>query len=212
MPLRLVTPPTVEPLTITDVQAHIRVDDLSGEALAIGLFIQALRERAEAETHRALITQTWELSMDKFPIPQVFGYTGLAPIYPRHFRGEIELPKGQLQAITSITYIDVLGVQQILDPAAYTIDNAQEPALLVPAYGCAWPGCRGDINGVKIRYTAGYGATAATIPAAVRAWMLMNIASLYENRESTVVGPRIVMAELTTICDSLLMPFYLPVF
>jgi len=210
MPLRLITAPATEPVTLADVSAHVRWD-VSAESTAINLFIQALRERAEAETHRALITQTWELSMDKFPVPQIFGYTGLDPIYPAKFRGEIILPKPNLLSIVSITYVDVNGALQTLDPATYTMDNAEEPGMVVPAYGCAWPGCRGDINGVKIRYTCGYGPASSDVPAAIRTWMLMNIASIYENRESTVVGARATMVELTTICDALLMPFYVPV-
>ena len=61
------------------------------------------------------------------------------------------------------------------------------------------------VNAVQISYTAGYGADTA-VPAGIKAWMLMRIGSLYENREEFVTGRGIVVAELPFL-DGLLDPY-----
>jgi uncharacterized phiE125 gp8 family phage protein len=41
------------------------------------------------------------------------------------------------------------------------------------------------LSGIKITYTAGYGATAATTPNRVKHAIMMLVGELYENREDT---------------------------
>jgi uncharacterized phiE125 gp8 family phage protein len=40
------------------------------------------------------------------------------------------------------------------------------------------------VNAVRVRYRAGYGDTADTVPKAIRAWILMHVAAMYEQREA----------------------------
>lgn len=53
--------PASEPLDLTDVKLHLRVEHNADDALITAL-IQAAREQAESYTGRALITQTWVLT------------------------------------------------------------------------------------------------------------------------------------------------------
>lgn len=194
MILKQITKPAAEPVSLTDVEAQCRIGSLSDEALAVERFIAAVRQKAEAVTRRALITQTWELVLDAFPAG----------------RGAISLPLPPLQSVGFITYTDIDGVTQTLDPLAYRAITDAEPAYIIPVYGLSWPVALNDDAVVRVRFTCGYGPTdpdtAANVPEAIQQWILLNVANLYENRETVVVGKN-SLVELHTLADSLLDDF-----
>jgi len=168
MRLSLVTAPTTEPVTLDEAKAHLRVDGTAEDALITAL-IQAAREHVESQTGRALITQTWDGTLDSFPA-----------------RGAIVLPKPPLVSVTSVKHIDAAGAEQTMNPSDYSVEkpagpHAQEGRILL-GYGKSWPSTRCQSNAVTIRFEAGYGA-ADKVPAALKAAMLLAIGDLYQNRE-----------------------------
>jgi uncharacterized phiE125 gp8 family phage protein len=167
----LITAPAVEPLTLQEAKDWMRIDAATEDAL-IEVLIPAARRWAEGYARRALITQTWDLVLDCFPVNPV----------------EILLPMPTLQSVTSINYIDTAGASQLLDPAAYQVDTVGEPGRIAPAFGTVWPQTREQLNAVTIRFVAGYGVAAQDVPEGIRNGMLMLIAHMFERRESTVVG------------------------
>jgi uncharacterized phiE125 gp8 family phage protein len=66
MGLKLVTPPAVEPVTLAEAKAHLRLDTAVDDAYVSAL-ITASRERVELFLRRALITQVFEFAVDDFP-------------------------------------------------------------------------------------------------------------------------------------------------
>jgi uncharacterized phiE125 gp8 family phage protein len=118
--------------------------------------IQAAREYVEAATHRALITQTWDLKLDAFPC------------------GEICLPKAPLVSVTSITYTAADGTSTTWSSTLYTVDAPTGPRAqagrIAPAYSQYYPTTRTDLNAVVVRFVAGYGAAAA-VPAMLKTCM-----------------------------------------
>lgn len=163
---RLITAPAAEPITLAEAKLHLRIEDsVTDEDDLIESLIVAAREAAEHETGRALITQTWELVIDAFPACA------------------IELPKSRLLGITSVIYVDAAGDSQTLDSSAYTADTDQEPGWVLPAVDTEWPETLDTANAVRIRYTAGYGAAAAAVPDAIKAWMKLRLGALYRHRE-----------------------------
>ena len=168
MPSILVTPPAVEPITLAEAKAHLRVTASDEDALITAL-ITAARTTCENEIRRSLITQTWELTLDQFP-------------------DAIELPYPPVIGVTSVQYIDATGgTETTLSAASYTLDAKCEPGWLVPAYGYEWPTPRDEINAVTVIYTAGYGASSA-VPEAIKAWIKLHVGHWYANREASVVG------------------------
>lgn len=88
MRLKLITAPTVEPVTLAGVKNHLRIDSEDENALITALITTA-RQLAERDTKRAFITQTWRLYLDESP-------------------AEIYLPKPPLQSVESIKTIYAL--------------------------------------------------------------------------------------------------------
>ena len=166
MSLRLITAPSVEPVSLVEAKKHLRVSASDEDALITALIVTA-REAVEHELGRALVSQTLEKTLDMFPFA-------------------IELPNPPVASITSIKYLDENGIEQTLSSSSYTLDNASDsrPAWLTPAYGYAWPSTYAEINAVKVRYVAGW-ANAAAVPQAIKQWMLLNIGHWFENREAS---------------------------
>lgn len=167
----------------------------------IDLRIAGLRERAEAITGRAFITQTWEQVLDAFPpcTPHMGGDNSARMADASELSG-IKLGRPPLQSVTSIKYIDENGVQQTLDSSLYTVDKDSEPGWVFPAPGQSWPATKTIQNAVRVRYVAGYG-DAAAVPAAIKLWIHAHLANSYRNREAVVVGASV--AELPYV-ESLL--------
>lgn len=219
----LTTQPAVEPVTLDEVRAHLRIDS-TDEDLLLETMIQAARQQAETITRRALVTQTWTMALDKFPSPEMsissanwYGpQWGTSPgplstYVPDGKSGyEIFLPLPPLQSVASIKYVDTDGVQQTLDPSKYKVDKIGEPARIVPAFGAMWPATRNEINAVEVTFTAGFGDP-ADVPAAIKSWMFMRIGALYENREEIIVGRRLVSIDLPFV-NRLLDPYRFRVF
>lgn len=127
--------------------------------------IAAARASAEAETGCALVTQTLDQYFDAFPC------------------WEIEVAKGPLQSVSAITYVDNDGVTQTLAADQYRVATGDERGRVEPAFGVVWPVARAQLDAVKVRYIAGFGAAAA-IPQPIKQWMLLQIGHWYANRES----------------------------
>jgi len=189
MTLILITAPIEEPVTLAEAKAHCKATDSTDEDTLISSLIIAARQQAEHRLGRALCTQTLELVLDQFP-------EGFKLINP------------PVISVTSIKYIDTAGVQQTLNPADYSLDKDSEPGWLVPAYGLAWPDTREVPNAVRARYVAGYGAAAA-VPQTIKAWMLMAISTMYNQREAIITGT--VVAEVPRdFFAALLDPYWVP--
>ena len=174
MTLTLVTAPALEPITREEAKAHLRVS-LTDEDDLIDTLIQAAREAVEAETKRSLITTAWSLRRDAFPSGNW-----------------MLMPRPPLLAISAITYTDSAGSAQTLASTVYTVDTPAgpfaEPGRLALKYGQVYPSTYAQINSVAIAFTAGYGATAASVPAPLRQATLLALGHYYAHREAVVVG------------------------
>lgn len=200
MGLSLITAPATEPVNIAEAKAHCRVDFNDDDALISGLIV-TMRQRAEAITRRALITQRWRYITDGFPVGSLIARqwrfaTNTAPY------GVLSLPKPALISVETVKYIDTAGVLQTLAPAAYEAHAEELMGGVVPVYGTTWPDTRAQMGAVQVEYTAGYGAASA-VPQAIKSWMLCYIAAAYENRASTITGRSISAIDLPFV-DALL--------
>jgi uncharacterized phiE125 gp8 family phage protein len=168
--LIVVAPPDEEPVSLEEAKAHLRVDHSADDDLITAMIVAA-REVCEQEAGRAFITQTWQLSLERFPGSEC----------------PIEIPKPPLIGIESVTYIDGEGDDQVLDPSAYYADTADDPGRLLPAFETSWPDAREFPNSVRIEFEAGYGAAAA-VPARAKQAIKLLVSHWYEHREAVLTG------------------------
>jgi len=225
MPSRVVTGPSVEPLTLAEAKTHLRVAITDDDALITSLIVAA-RMDAEFITRRAFISQQWKTVADRFPSPMagklmemwqgqsnsLAGLGGVSQLFQTDKTGRgIVLPVSSLIQVDSIKYIDTAGVQQTLSPALYLVDSHSEPPRILPAYGTQWPSTRQQPNAVEVLFTAGYGTTAASVPDGIKAWMKLRIGALYEHREEALLVERGQLVDLPFV-GSLLTPYRVSAF
>lgn len=204
MALSLVTAPATEPVTLAEAKLHLRVDVNDDDDLITALIVAA-REHVETFTHRALITQTWDLQLDKFP-----SLDWSAPLVGDSVsRGPLWIPKPPLASVTSVTYVDTTGTTQTWSASAYTVDAPAGPharmGRIVPAFAQFYPVTRTQPNAVTVRFVAGYGAASA-VPASIKAAIKILVATWFDpGRQAVNLGSRLEVIPCTL--DALLWPF-----
>ncbi len=164
MPLTLVTPPAVEPVSLAQAKAHLKIDTSDDDAL-IAPLIAAARARAEWHTGRALVTQNWIQHLDAWPSS-----------------GIVEIPLPPLQSVTSVTVYARDDSAWVMSPSLYTVDAVSAPARLALKPDTPPPTNLRTVNAIAIAFTAGYGDGAADVPPLLKEAILELIAFLYENR------------------------------
>lgn len=167
--LKLITAPTLEPVSVDEAQGYCRLP-LGEEDALFARWIRGAREQVERYTGRALLTQTWELVLDAFP------------------SGAIEIPFPPLQSITSITTYTPANVSSVVLSATYQVDTWSEPGRVVLVSGSSWPTDLRTTASIVVRFAAGYGATPDTVPAPIAEAVLALVAQRARFRGDDLEG------------------------
>lgn len=161
---------TTEPVTLAEAKNHMRVSHQDEDGL-IDALIPAARQWVEHFTKRALVDQTWQLTLDAFPA------------------AELWIPRPPLMSVTSIDYTKQDGTSDSVDSSIYIVDTDHLPGRVALADGESWPSDDlQSIAAVIVTYQAGYGSSADDVPRPLRHAVLMLVGHLYEHRETVVVG------------------------
>lgn len=169
MVIKVVTPPTIEPVSLAEAKAQCRVEVTDDDALITG-YIAAAREWCEAHDWRAYLTQTIELWLNCWP------------------SDEIILPRPPLQSVSKIEYYGVDDTKYTLATSVYGVDANSTPGAVHLKYNQAWPSTAlRSYNAICVTFVAGWTA-AANVPQTIHQAMLLLIGHWYENRENTTVG------------------------
>jgi len=210
MGLRVITAPTDEPITLEEAKAHLRVTHSSEDDYILAL-VTAARSMIENETHRALMSQTLEYTLDYFEPPLIYGQA-IALRRPT----VIELPRPPLRSVSLVTYLDGSGATATLhdttgspqvDDALVLVNVLDDrlPGGIAPVANGPWPATYDQLGAVAIRYVAGYGADGAGVPMPLIQAMKLAIGHWFEHRESVSETPSI--AELPMGVQFLLNPY-----
>lgn len=169
MPLQLITAPTTLPVTLAEARLHLRLSpDQVAEDAMIESLIEAATLGAEHLMGRAIMPQTWRLSLDAFAV-------------------RIPLEMATVTAVDVVKYVNASGILTTMADTDYQLANASDySAALVPAYGRSWPEARNQPEAVQITFTAGY-ADADSVPEPIKSWIKLLVGAMFVNRESEVI-------------------------
>lgn len=163
MSVVVVTAPASEPVTLTELKAHCRVDYTTDDDLLTALGVAA-RQRIEELTGYRPVTQTVDEYLDAWP-------DGVEPL---------QLTAFPVASVTSVSYYDSDDVLQVLDDALYWADVNSFPPRLVVAD--SWPTLSARPSAVVVRYVAG--VAVASVPEPIKLAVKWLAAHWYENREA----------------------------
>ncbi len=166
------TSPAVEPVTLAEAKAHLRVDTATDDSY-IATLITAAREWVEEYLDRALVHQQYVMRLDSFPY-------------------EFELPRPPMATSGTATAVVVtytLGDDSTatLSSTQYRVDRNATPGVVRQLRAGTWPGNLDDQNAVTVTWWAGYGASGTSVPAAIRHAILMLVGHWYDGSRSGVV-------------------------
>lgn len=167
--------PAVEPLTLAEAKAHLRLDGAEEEAL-VSACIVAARQACESYTGLSLISQTWQLYLDRWPM------------------GAVSLPRPPVQGVTEVAVLDAAGGRRVLEAERYFLDRAAGPARLMRRGALSWPQPGRPLGGIEITYRAGFGDSWNDVPAALRQGMLLAVGHFFERREGEAGLPPAIAA------------------
>lgn len=156
--------PAVEPVTLAEMKAHLRLDGAEEDAV-VSACIVAARQACESYTGRSLISQTWQLYLDRWP------------------KGAMRLPRGPVQELLSVAVIGDDGDATLLDGDGFHLDASADPPRLLRKRGAFWTTTARSLAGIEITYKAGYGDSWNDVPQALRQGLMMAAAQFYEHRE-----------------------------
>lgn len=196
MGMKIITPATLEPITLDQLKAQCRVDTADEDAL-LTLAISAARAKAESYMGAAIMQRTVEQTLDDFPAAEI--EIQLPPAWNTTCNVAVPL------ALVSVDYLDEAGLNQTISNTLYTLEDATWPFWVLPAADVEWPATLGSANCVRVRYQTGYDDP-ADVPGDLRAWLLLTAAFIYAQREVMVLGGKV--AEIPSrFVDSLLDPY-----
>jgi uncharacterized phiE125 gp8 family phage protein len=161
MRTKVITPVTVEPVTLQEANLQLRIITDIGDVTVqpsdtlVTIAITASREYAEHYAGRAFAPVTLEGALDCFPA------------------GDIVLPTSPVTAIDSITYVDTAGATQTLSSSQYTLDMYGLSRCIRLVYGASWPATRAVANAVRIQFKAGLAV--ALLSKAVKQALLIGV-------------------------------------
>ncbi len=222
MTARLVTAPSIEPLTLAEAKSHLRLEESFDDTTVMALIVSA-RQYIEKACWRGLLVQQWELAQPSFRgedkneelQPYVAGISQPYPYQSNRIHPYLELPKGHLSETPAvvITYLDPNGASQTLSAAAYVVEGGGVGGIdtqcgrvwLNTNGGYSWPDVLSRFDAVKVNYKVGW-ETAAKVPGPIKQAVLLLISQMYEYR-----SPELTLQTfpLKFAVDSLIAPYTL---
>ena len=159
--MSLLTPPTLEPVTVDEARQAARVSDTSAFDAVIPNFIAAARQLAEQITGRCLMVQTHRIDLQDWPAPY--------DVLPIH------------QATAAAVSYWAGSSWVVVDPAAYEFDALDVGTGLAPKLYTSWPLLPTKAIGARVRIDLTAGATSpAAVPACVKRYILAMVSHWIE--------------------------------
>lgn len=187
--MRCTADASFEPVTLQDAKDFCRVDHDADDTLLTSM-ITVARQYAERQTGRVLRASTWQWTVE-------------GVLMPYH---KLAVQNAPCSALTALT-VDGTAVDSSLYEFVPSGNGANEAPLLahlMPLEG--FPEATG-----KTVLTLSCGWALADIPEAIKQWMKVRVATMYEQRETFVVGSNVKELSFNFI-DGLLDPFRVPRF
>lgn len=186
--LKLKTAPATEPVTAADLRTQLVESSSALPDAEANALIEESRGMIEEMTGLALITQTWEMAIDRWPAGREPWWNGvrqgaISELHaPNHLRS-LELPRYPLQSVDVVTVYDEGGnASTVTIGSTFDVDTFQSPGRVTLQTGATWPVALRANNAIVIEFTSGFGSAASDVPAILRRAVKQVAAYLYTHR------------------------------
>ena len=156
---------------MAEAKAFLRVGTSDDDAV-IGSLIAAARGQVEALARCVLISQTWRVTLDAWPI-----------------KGRIPMRLGPLKDVVAARVFSETGVAITVDAECFIIDafgRIHTPLWSLPVPGRA-------AGGIELDVLAGFGPAASNVPDVLRHAVRTLVAHWYDNRGLAAIGGSVAL-------------------
>ncbi|MEP2707182.1 MAG: head-tail connector protein [Roseibium sp.] len=181
------TDAAAEPVTVAEMRDHLRLSGTE-EDTALAGFLKAARTHIEQATRRALISQSWRLYLDTWPIGRL-----------------VRFPVSPVLSVDQVTVYDFDGAPGILTSDDWRLDRSTQPERLKIKLGAGLPASQ--MMAAEVDFTAGYGVVSSDVPEDFRQAIRLLAGHWFENREA---GTDLATASLPHGLDRLLSTARIP--
>lgn len=158
----LIAGPAVEPVSLPEAKAHLRLDGADEDEL-VGALLRAARLAVEGACRLLLVQQSWRVTLPAWPPGRT-----------------VELALAPVMAVSAIRIFDAADAPSTVLPALYRLESAGDPARLVADPAAPDPGA--PPGRIEIDLLCGFGAAAESVPAPIRLALRMLVARWFERR------------------------------
>lgn len=182
--MRLLTAPTVEPVTLDQVKFAARLTGSTAFDAMLPVYMQAAREIAEMETGTRWMQQQWRFECYDWPMTcDVI---------------EINRPTA-----VAISYWSTALSWVAMEPGTFVWADSDPGVVVVALAGQAWP-TLGDVAvGPRVRIDVTCGATdVSTVPAAIKTFIMAMVAYWIENPQAYTDKSHVATPAALSLLDS----------
>lgn len=181
---KVTTQPTIEPVTLTELKASLRVTSTAEDAL-LTQYITDARLIIERITGRKLISQTitaYYTGTGGTCSTTWWSGTRIGSENDLYGGQHLELEFTPVQSITSLEGVEIDNSETAILSTEYYLDNYDDDMRpYIRPVSFIRSGSRGE-NNLKSVYVAGYGDNASDVPSAIRRAIVVLSGKLYETR------------------------------
>jgi len=179
---KLITSGVTSGVTLAEAKGWLKVESDDEDTLIQALIDTAFMQVSQY-TGRTFQAGAWETEFDYFP-------------------SKLKLDVMPID-ITSIvvSYSDENDVDQVLDASEYFVRDPGPDDFATIDFNGTMPNLYNKENAVVVAYDAGYDS----LPAPVKTAILMQVATMFENRQTEIIGAS--TTEITNGARSLLFPY-----
>jgi|WetSurMetagenome_2_1015567.scaffolds.fasta_scaffold255427_1 uncharacterized phiE125 gp8 family phage protein len=165
MPLILTDGPLVEPVSVPELKAQLRIDSDDEDMLLSSLIVTA-RIHVEQNWGLALINQGWSVFLDQWPATP-----------------ELRVPLFPICGVRALRIYNTDNLAMDIDPADCVIHAETRSLRFISRANVDWPEALRETNGVEIAIEAGFGAAPNQAPEPIRQALLLLASWWYEDRD-----------------------------
>tara|TARA_R100000908_G_scaffold11622_1_gene4163 strand:- start:4629 stop:5291 length:663 start_codon:yes stop_codon:yes gene_type:complete len=199
------TAETADLISLNEVKDQLRIANSdSTHNTILGVCQSAATEIAKNYLQRSLVNRTLILFLDNIPyaddvLPDIEGIT-TGP-YLTYRKREVRLPFSPLGSVSHVKTYDDDDTASTLATSKYYVDTAGDMGRVVLRTGETWPDMLRVANALEIKYVAGYGSAASSVPDPIRQGALVMAAHLFENPDLVVKGEGVaIVPSLVAAC------------
>lgn len=182
-PVKLITPSTLEPVTLQEAKAHLKVTSNDEDTL-IQMYLNAAIKRVENYRQSVVMSSEWELYLKIWPT-------------------SANLQKHPVTAINSVKYYDDNNTLQTVTSSNYRLQDFRVPCRIEFDSDFDTPSTYDREYPIVVNFQAGYLA-ASSVDAVIKHVCLLELGTYHEMRQTEMAGIGLAAVQMKNVSMELL--------